>query len=211
MKTIEINASLRKETGKKNSAALRRQLIVPCVMYGGKEVIHFEAHENEFRHLVYTHNIYLVNLKIDGKSYQSILKDGQYHPVTDKIQHLDFVEVYEDKPVVVSLPITITGNSEGLKAGGKLRQRRRYLKAKGLIKYFPETLEIDITALNIGDVIKVSQLKYDNLELLDSPQAMIVGVSTSRVVKEEEAVTDATAATAAAATAETPAKAPAEG
>jgi large subunit ribosomal protein L25 len=204
MKTIEINASLRKVTGKKSSAAAHRQGIVPCVMYGGKEVIHFEAHENEFRHLIYTHNIYLVNLKIDGKSYQAILKEGQYHPVTDRILHLDFVQVFEDQPAVVSLPITITGSSEGLKAGGKLRQRRRYLKVKGLIKYLPETLEIDITAVNIGDVIKVSQLKYENLELLDTTQAMIVGVSTSRVAKTEET-------TEGAAVAETPAKAPAEG
>jgi large subunit ribosomal protein L25 len=187
MKTIEINASLRKSTGKKNSAASRRQGIVPCVMYGGKEVLHFEAHENEFRHLIYSPNIYLVNLKIDGKAYQAILKDGQYHPVTDRILHLDFVQAFEDKPIVVSLPITITGSSEGLKAGGKLRQRRRYLKAKGLLKHLPETLEIDITNVKIGDVIKISQLKYDNLDLLDTPQAMIVGVSTSRVAKAEEA------------------------
>jgi large subunit ribosomal protein L25 len=190
MKTIEINASLRKSTGKKKSAAVRRQGIVPCVMYGGDEVVHFEAHENEFRHLVYTPNIYLVNLKIDGKSYQAIMKDGQYHPVTDRIMHLDFVQVFEDVPAVVSLPITITGSSEGLKAGGKLRQRRRYLKVRGLLKDLPETLEIDITAVKIGDVIKVNQLKYDNLELLDTPQAMIVGVSTSRVAKAEETVAE---------------------
>jgi large subunit ribosomal protein L25 len=205
MKTIEINASLRKETGKKNSAASRRQGIVPCVMYGGKEVIHFEAHENEFRHLIYTPNIYLVNLKVEGKNYQAIMKEGQYHPVTDRLQHLDFVQVFEDQPAVVSLPVTIIGNSEGLKAGGKLRQRRRYLKVKGLIKYLPETLEIDITAVNIGDVIKVSQLKYENLELLDTPQAMIVGVSTSRVAKTEETPVEGAAA------AETPAKTSAEG
>ena len=186
MKTIEINASLRKVTGKKSSAAAHRQGIVPCVMYGGKEVIHFEAHENEFRHLIYTHHIYLVNLNIDGKKYQAILKEGQYHPVTDRMLHLDFVQAFEDQPAVVSLPVTIVGNSEGLKAGGKLRQRRRHLKVKGLIKDLPETLEIDITAVNIGDVIKVSQLKYKNLELLDSPQAMIVGVSTSRVAKADE-------------------------
>jgi large subunit ribosomal protein L25 len=212
MKTIEINASLRKDIGKKSSAALRRQGIVPCVMYGGKEVIHFEAHENEFRHLIYTPNIYLVNLKIDGKPYQAILKEGQYHPVTDRIQHLDFVQVFEDQPSVVSLPITVTGSSEGLKAGGRLRQRMRYLKVKGLLKYLPETLEIDITAVNIGDVIKVNQLKYENLELLDTPQAMIVGVSTSRVVKVEEPGTEAAAAATAAETpAKAPSKAPAEG
>jgi large subunit ribosomal protein L25 len=200
MKTIEINASLRKVTGKKSSAAAHRQGIVPCVMYGGKEVIHFEAHENEFRHLIYTPNIYLVNLNLEGKKYQAIMKDAQYHPVTDRLLHIDFVQAFDDQPAVVSLPVTIVGNSEGLKAGGKLRQRRRHLKVKGLIKYLPETLEIDITAVNIGDVIKVNQLKYENLELLDSPQAMIVGVSTSRVAKTDDT------AVAGATSAETPAK-----
>jgi large subunit ribosomal protein L25 len=187
MKSIEINVSLRKDTGKKSSVALRKQGIVPCVMYGGKEVLLFSAHENDFRHLIYSSHVYLVKLNIDGKPYQAVLKDIQFHPVTDKLVHIDFVEVHDDKEVVVSLPITIIGSSVGIKAGGKLRQRRRYLKAKGLIKDFPETLEIDITDLNIGDAIKVSQLHFDRLELLDPKQAMVVGVTTSRLAKGMEA------------------------
>jgi large subunit ribosomal protein L25 len=187
MKSLEIKVSLRKETGKKHTLALRRQGLVPCVMYGGSEVIHFAAPENEFRHLLYTHNVYLVKLDIDGKQYQAVMQDAQFHPVTDKIYHLDFVQVFNDKPAVVSLPINITGSSIGLKAGGKLRQRRRYLKTKGFIKDMPETLPIDITDINIGDSIKVSQLKFDNLELLDPQQDMVVGVTTSRIAKGMEA------------------------
>jgi large subunit ribosomal protein L25 len=187
MKSLEINVSLCKNTGKKQTKELRKVNIVPCVMYGGKEVIHFSAHENEFRHLIYTNHVYLVKLNIDGKAYQAVLKDLQFHPVTDKIYHIDFVEVDDNKTAVVSLPITISGNSTGIKAGGKLRQRRRYLKVRGLIKDFPETLDIDITDLNIGDAIKVSQLNFENLELLDPKQAMVVGVTTSRLAKGMEA------------------------
>ena len=187
MKSLEIKASLRKSTGKKQTSELRKENIVPCVMYGGKEILHFAAHENEFRHLIYTNHVYLVKLNIDGKSYQAVLKDAQFHPVSDKLNHIDFVEVDDNKSVVVSLPVTISGSSVGIKAGGKLRLRRRYLKLRGLIKDFPETLDIDITDLNIGDAIKVSQLNFKNLELLDPKQAMVVGVTTSRIAKGMEA------------------------
>lgn len=187
MKTIEIKASLRKQTGKKKSTEARNNLLVPCVMYGGEEIIHFEAHENEFRHLVYTHHIYVVNLNVEGKTYQAILKEIQFHPVTDRLQHIDFVQVFNDKTVVVSLPVTIIGSSVGVKAGGKARQKKRYLKVKGLIKDMPETLDVDITDLNIGNVIKVNQVKYDNLEMLDAPYSLVVGVYASRVSKSMEA------------------------
>lgn len=193
MKTIEINVGLRKQTGKKKSAEARKNLLVPCVMYGGEEIIHFEAHENEFRHLVYSNHVYLVNLNIDGKAYQAIMKEIQFHPVTDRIQHIDFVQVFENKLMTVSLPVTITGTSVGVRAGGKLRQKMRYLKVKGFIKDMPETLDVDISDLNIGNIIKVSQLKYNNLELLDAPFSLVVSVSASRVSKSAEG-TEAAAA-----------------
>jgi large subunit ribosomal protein L25 len=201
MKSLEIKASLRKNTGKQESAAARRQGIVPCVMYGGKDIIHFGVTENELRHLLYTPHVYLVNLNVDGKKYNAILKEAQFHPVSDKAIHLDFVEVAEDKPCTVLLPISLSGNSIGLKAGGKLRQRKRNLKVSGLIKDIPETLDIDITKLRIGGVIKVAQLKFKNLTILDSPQVMVVGVVASRIAKggaeeveeEEETAVDSAA------------------
>ncbi len=199
MKSLEIKASLRKSTGKKQTADLRKSGMVPCVMYGGKEVVHFSAPENDFRHLIYTNHVYLIKLSIDGKAYQAVLKDAQFHPVTDKLSHLDFVEVSENKMVTVSLPVTITGNAAGIKAGGKMRQRKRYLKVKGLIKDFPETLAIDITDLNIGDAINVGDLNYDKLELLDPKRSMVVGVTTSRIAKGMEAGEEVPAAAAAAA------------
>jgi large subunit ribosomal protein L25 len=186
MKSIEIKAAPRKEVGKKQTKALRKQGLVPCVMYGGEENVLFTAEANELRHIIYTHNVFVVNLDIDGKKYKAILKDSQFHPVSDEVLHLDFIQVSDDKPAIVELPVQISGNSEGIRAGGKLRQRRRYLKVKGLIKNLPEFLNIDITDLVIGDFIKVEDLEYDNLELLDPSRAMVVGVSASRLSKGME-------------------------
>lgn len=195
MKSIKISAKERTDLGKKSTKKLRAQGMVPCVMYGGEKNIHFYTSENDLRHIIYTHEIFLIEIDIEGKSYKAILKDAQFHPVSDKVLHLDFVQVYEDKPTIVSLPIELVGNSVGIMAGGKLRQRRRYLKVKGLAKDLPETLKIDITKVDIGDVIKVSALEYENLELLDPKQAMIVGVASSRVVaKGMEAVVEEEAA-----------------
>ena len=176
MKSIEINGNLRKSLGKKHTATLRAKGEVPCVMYGGEEIVHFSTSENELRHIIYTSDVYLVHLSINDKQYQAILQDAQFHPVSDKVLHLDFIEVSDAKPAVVSLPVHITGNSVGIRAGGKLRQRRRYLKAKGLLKDLPDILNIEIEDLNIGDFVKVQDLDYPNLELLDPARAMIVGI-----------------------------------
>ena len=208
MKSIEIKVEVRKSTGKKESVNLRKQGKVPCVIYGGSENIHFAAKVNDFRHVIYTHDIYLVLLDLEGKKIKAILKDIQFHPVTDEVIHMDFIQVFDDRPAIVSLPVTITGNSAGIRAGGKLRQRRRYLKVKGLINDLPDTLTIDITDLEIGKYIKVGDLAYDKLELLDPGRAMIVGVSTSRVAKGmeiEEAVPVTTEEETEEETAETPA------
>lgn len=186
MKTIELKAAVRKELGKKQTKLLRKQDLVPCVLYGGKEVVHFTVPTLELRHILYTSDVFLVNLDVDGKKHKAILHDLQFHPVTDKVLHIDFIEVFDDKPAVVSLPVVVTGRSEGILAGGKLRQRRRYLKVRGLIEHLPENLVVDITKLKIGDFIKVENLEFENLELLDPAKAMIVGVSASRISKGME-------------------------
>lgn len=186
MKTIEIKAVSRKDFGKKSTKSLRNEGMVPCVMYGGKENLHFFAHENEFRGLVYTPDVHLVNLIIDGKSYSAVMKDLQFHPVSDKLQHIDFIQVSEDKPVTIEIPVKITGESIGVKAGGKLRVKRRTLKVKGYTKDFPEHLTIDITNIEIGQSIKIGDLNYDNLEIIDNKRAMIVAVATSRLALKEE-------------------------
>ena len=186
MKTIEIQAVSRTQFGKKSTNSLRAEGNVPCVMYGGKETVHFYAHENIFRNLVYTPDVYLVNLIVDGKSYNAVMKELQFHPVSDKLQHIDFVEVFESKPVVMDVPIRITGESSGVKAGGKLKVKRRNLRVKGLAGNMPEHLNIDITGLGIGQSIRIGDLAYENLEIIDNKRAMIVAVATSRLAVKEE-------------------------
>ena len=119
MKKIAISAEKRTELGKKSTRDLRKANHVPCVMYGGAEVIHFHAHENDFRHMVYTPNAYIVEINLSGKLYKAVMKDLQFHPVNDKLVHIDFVEVFEDRPVVMEIPIKLTGAAIGLKDGGK--------------------------------------------------------------------------------------------
>ncbi len=181
MKTLEIKATKRQKLGKKETKKLRAGGNIPCVIYGGADNEHFYAHENSFKNLIYTHHVHLVDLDIEGNRHKAILKEIQFHPVTDKILHIDFVEVTDDKAAVVSIPIELTGNSVGIRNGGKLRQRRRTLKVKGLVKYMPDVLKIDITDLNIGVSFKVKDLSFDELELLDPKQAMVVGVVSSRL------------------------------
>jgi large subunit ribosomal protein L25 len=181
MKTIQISAEQRTELGKKSTRDLRKTGHVPCVMYGGAEVIHFHAHENDFRHIVYTPNAYIVEVTLNGKQHKAVLQELQFHPVTDKLHHIDFVEVFDDKPVIVEIPINLNGAAIGLKDGGKPRQRRRVLKVRGLIQNLPDTLDIDITEVEIGDVIKIGDLSYDNLEILDPSRSMIYAIVSSRV------------------------------
>ncbi len=186
MKTITISAEMRSELGKKSTRDLRKANHVPCVMYGGAEVIHFHAHENDFRHIVYTPNAFLVEVKINGGVHKAVMKELQFHPVTDKLNHIDFVEVFDDRPVIVELPILLTGIAIGLKDGGKPRQRRRVLKVRGLVANLPDALEIDITNVAIGDVIKIGDLSYDNLEILDPSRSMIFSIVSSRISKGME-------------------------
>jgi large subunit ribosomal protein L25 len=181
MKTISISAEKRTGLGKKSTRDLRKAGHVPCVMYGGAEVIHFHAHENSFRNLIYTHNAFLVEIKINGESHKAVMHELQFHPVTDRLIHIDFVEVFDHKPVTMEIPVRLTGESNGIKSGGKPRQRRRVLKVRGLVEHMPDTLDIDITNVEIGDVIKIGDLSYDHLEILDPKRSMVFAVVSSRV------------------------------
>ena len=186
MKTISISAEKRTELGKKSTRDLRKADHVPCVMYGGTEVIHFHAHENDFRHIVYTPVAFLIELNISGAVHKAVMHELQFHAVSDKLNHIDFVEISDDKPVTVELPIQLMGISIGIKDGGKPRQRRRVLKVRGLAKDLPDTLDIDVEDVAIGDVIKIGDLSYDNIEILDPSRSMIYSVVSSRISKGME-------------------------
>ena len=202
MKTIEIKGSFRTELGKKSSKETRKSGNVPCVIYGKEKNIHFYAHENSFKNLVYTPEAHLVKLSIEDKEYMAVLKDMQFHPVKDNILHADFIEIHDNKPVVINIPIKVSGDSVGVIAGGKLSIKRRSLKVKGLAADLPEALPIDITNLKIHEGLKVGDLSYDKIELLDPKKSMVLTIATSRVAqKTDEEVLAETAAAAAAATA----------
>lgn len=206
MKTIEIKGSYRKELGRKSSKELRKLNNVPCVIYGGKENIHFYTHENNFKKLVYTPDAHLVNLNIEGTEYKAVLKEIQFHPVSDRISHADFTEVTVGKPVSIAIPIKVFGDSVGIIAGGKLRIRKRSLLVKGLAEDLPESLPIDITEVKIHQSIKVGDLSYDKIELLDPKRSMVLGVATSRVAQKTEEAEVEGGEAAEAAAAEAPAE-----
>ncbi|HOW08416.1 MAG TPA: 50S ribosomal protein L25/general stress protein Ctc [Bacteroidales bacterium] len=186
MKTIEIKGSIRNELGKKGSKKLRKDGNVPCVVYEKEGNIHFYSHENNFKNLIYTPDAHIVNLDLDGKSYKAVLQDVQFHPVTDRIIHVDFMEIYDDKPIIISLPVKITGDSVGVKAGGKLRIKKRHLKVKGFANDIPENLVIDITNVRINHSVKVGDLSYDKIELVDPKITTVLSVASSRVAVKEE-------------------------
>ena len=189
MKTIEIKGTVRTELGKKNSKQIRKEGNVPCVIYGKEQNVHFYAHENSFKNLVYTPDAHIVRLDLDGNEHELVMQDIQFHPVTDKITHIDFMEIDEKKPIIISLPIKVVGDSIGVKAGGKLRIKKRSLKVRGLANNIPEFLTIDVTDLKIHHSIKVGDLSYDKVELIDPKITTILSVATSRVVQKAEGET----------------------
>jgi len=185
MKSVSLSGSLRESVGKKDAKKNRREGKVPCVLYGGKDQVHFQIEERAFTNIVFTPEVFILNINIDGKEYKAILQDIQYHPVTDVILHADFLEILPGKLISIGVPIKVTGTAVGVLAGGKLIQKLRKIRVKGLIDDLPEDLTIDITDLAIGGSIKMRDLKLDKLELLDPPNSVILRVKTARIVEEE--------------------------
>lgn len=194
MKSIEINGSLRTETGKKATRELRKSNSVPCVLYGinkdenGNQVAtHFTVTNDGLRNLVYTPHIYVVNLNIDGKVVTAIMKDIQFHPVTDRILHVDFLQIDETSPIVIEVPVKLEGLAEGVKAGGKLALQVRKLKVKALYSAIPERLIVDVTNLGLGKTIKVGELSYEGLQLLNAKEAVVCAVKLTRAARGAQA------------------------
>ena len=187
MKTIEINGSKRTNISKQEVKSLRDGEMVPCVLYGGEEQVHFSTDLASFKGLVYTPDVHMVKLTVDGKEFQCVIQDVQFHPVTDVIIHADFLQVFDNKPVTMSIPVKLTGASEGVKMGGKLVTKFRRLKVKALPANLPDYITVDISSLKIGDTIRVRDLNLSNVTLLESPANVIVGVNMTRNVSAETA------------------------
>ncbi|WP_055443888.1 50S ribosomal protein L25/general stress protein Ctc [Lacinutrix himadriensis] len=189
MKSITINGSQREIVGKKATKALRNAGQVPCVLYGGDKPVHFHAPELAFSKLVYTPNAHTVVIELaNGTTFNAVLQDIQFHPVTDRILHIDFYQLFDDKEIALNIPVELTGNSKGVKNGGVLRKNNRKLRVKALPANLPDLIEIDITNLKIGDKVSVADLDQSKYTLLHSENTVICQIKTSRtaVVDDED-------------------------
>ena len=186
MKTLAINVKERKNVGKTSTRALRNQGNVPCVLYGGEKQVTFYAHENDFRKLVYTAETFVVELDIDGSTIRAIMQDIQFHPVSEKILHIDFLEVFDDKPVTVSLPVILEGVPIGVKNGGNLMFRRPKIITRGLVSNLPDAITIDVEHLKIGMFIYIKDIEVEGVQFLAPLNSVVVGVKTARTAIEEE-------------------------
>ena len=180
MKSITIKGSERESVGKVSTKALRNAGMVPCVLYGGSQPVHFSAEEKAFKNLVYTPNAHTVAIELGSKKFNAILQDIQVHPVTDKILHLDFYELHDDKEVTIEVPVKITGVSPGVLLGGVLRLNQRRLKVKALPKNLPDFIEANISGLEMGNKLYVTKLVADNFKLLHPDNTVVAQVRISR-------------------------------
>jgi len=180
MQSITINGSQRESVGKKATKALRNAGKVPCVLYGGDKPVHFSAEEKAFKSLVYTPNVYTASIELDGKTYAAVLQDIQFHPVTDKILHIDFYQLFEDKPVTMEIPVKLVGSSKGVMVGGALRHNMRKVKVKALPANLPDFIEADITELEIGNKLYITELANENFTFLHPDNTVVAQVRMSR-------------------------------
>ncbi|MBM3436734.1 MAG: 50S ribosomal protein L25/general stress protein Ctc, partial [Bacteroidetes bacterium] len=190
MKTVSMSGALRVHVGKKDAKKTRREGKVPCVIYGGAEQIHFYTDEKAIGKILFTPEVFILKLSIGDKEYNTILQDIQYHPVTDRVLHADFLEILPGKKVSIAIPVKVEGVAPGVLKGGKLHKKLRKVKVKGFPEDMPDYLVVNIGELNIGDSIKVRNMQYPNLEFLDMPSSVIVSVKTARgagATPEEEA------------------------
>lgn len=186
MKTLILEGKLRNEVGKKSARQLRREGEVPCNLYGGKENIHFSAPYNSFLKLVYNPDFFKVQVHIDGRQYDTLIKEIQFHPVTDRILHVDFIELVPGKKVKAEIPLKLTGLAQGVKDGGKLIQKLRKLKVKALPEHLTEAVEINVESLQLGKSIYVRDINnLQGIEILNSPEVPVATVTVPRSAREE--------------------------
>jgi large subunit ribosomal protein L25 len=181
MKTVSMSGSLRENVGKKDARKQRKDGLVPCVLYGGKEQFHFVMPEKDFKPAIFTPDALFIELELSGKKYDCILKEVQYHPVSDKILHADFMEFTQDKPVILEIPIKLKGNAPGLLKGGQLVKKFRKLPVKALPKDMPQIIEIDISNLEVNDRIKIGDLVQEKYKIMEKAERFVVGIMPTRI------------------------------
>jgi len=193
MRVFELNGTPRTELGKKACKTMRKENLIPCVIYGGKENINFTVTQSAIRKLIYTPEIFEVKLTIGKQTMKAILKEVQYHSVSDNILHVDFVEVDDKKPITFRVPIKTEGLAIGVRAGGKISLEMRKLKIKALCKDIPSSLTINVENLEIGKSIKAGELSFPNIQIMDNKESLVVCVKSTRAAKDAAATTEAPA------------------
>ncbi|MBO7417540.1 MAG: 50S ribosomal protein L25/general stress protein Ctc [Bacteroidaceae bacterium] len=192
MKSYELNGSSRtiaERSSEQTKAlkAMRRNNMVPCVLYGGEKNINFSVNRADLRKLVYSPDIHYVNLTIDGELHIAIMREIQFHPVKDTILHIDFYEINDQKPIVMEVPLKLEGLAVGVKAGGKMRQLMRTLRVKAIYTNIPEILTVDVSEMGLGKAKKITDLSYENLELINPKSAVVCMVAATRQSKDAAA------------------------
>jgi large subunit ribosomal protein L25 len=186
MKTIAISGSPRENVGKRDAKELRYEGKVPAVLYGGKEQAHLAVLTTDLRDAIYTPEANFLEIDVNGKKTRAIIKDLQFHPLTDLLLHVDFLQLFDDKEIVMEIPIKLTGTSPGVKLGGKLVQKLRKLRVKALPKDMPQAVEVSITKLEVGSLFRVRDLEKGAYVVTNTPEDTIVSVTMSRALKQAE-------------------------
>lgn len=191
MKRFQLSAEVREDKGKKLSKQLRKEGFVPGVIYGdGKDATMLTVKSKDLRNLLYTPDIYIVDLTVGGSVRQCIVQDVQFHPVNDTVLHIDFLEVRKDKPIVIDVPVKLQGHAAGVRAGGNLQLDMRKLRVKALYEYIPDCLFIDVTKLKLGKTIQVGELSFENLEILNAKNAVVCAVRVTRASRSASSSED---------------------
>lgn len=180
MKSFNLNGVARTELGKKAAKAFRAEGNIPCELYGNGRNVHFTCKETDLRKLVFTPEIFVVELNIDGQACKAIVQELQFHPISDRVLHVDFLEIQENKPIVMQVPVRLEGLAAGVKAGGKLTLDMRKLRVRGLYNQMPEKLIINVEKLELGKTMQVKALQFDNLEILNAANAVVCSVRMTR-------------------------------
>ncbi len=186
MKSIAISGSVRQNVGKRDAKELRYEGNVPAVLYGGKEQTHLSVSAADLKPVLYTNDVVFVDLDIDGKKAKAVVQDAQFHPLTDQVRHVDFLELFDDKEVAINIPIKLTGTSPGVKMGGKLVQKLRKLRIKALPANLPQEVEVPMESLEVGKSFRVNQIKLENAKVLNNADDTIVSVIMSRALRQAE-------------------------
>ncbi len=201
MKEINVAGKKRTDTGKKATRELRKQGYVPCNLYGEKkdangnpEALAFAILATDLRKVVYTPHIYVVNLDIDGEKHTAVMRELQFHPVTDALLHIDFYEINEKKPITIGIPVKLNGLAQGVRDGGKINLAERKLNVTAPYKQIPEVLDIDVTNLQLGKSIKVGELSFEGLEIATPAQVIVCSVKATRASRSAAAAAEAEAA-----------------